>query len=101
MTRNGAGIETMKSVVTRLLVMVALSGCVAGCTVGRATHTVADAGKVFMVSQDLGPTLTQSSGEHMHVITAVIDRDARAFFHDLDMLYMTERPTRLTPWHDR
>ena len=73
----------------------------AGCSVGRTASYIGDAGKTYMLRQDLGPTLTQSKGDHMHSISAVIDRDARAFFHDMDLLYQTERPTRLTPWHDR
>jgi hypothetical protein len=73
----------------------------AGCSTGRTAASVANAGKVFMMWQDLGPTLTQSTGDHMHSINAVIDQDLRAFYHDLDLLYQTDRPTRLTPWHDR
>ncbi len=72
-----------------------------GCNVGRSAAEVGNAGKMIMMSQNLGPTLVQSTGDHLHTISAVIDRDTRALFHDLDMLYMTDRPTRLTPWHDR
>ena len=73
----------------------------AGCSVGRTAAAVGDAGKMIMTWQELGPTLTQSTGDHMHTISAVIDHDQRALFYDLDMLYMTRRPSRLTPWHDR
>ena len=73
----------------------------AGCNVGRTTAHVADAGKVVMMSQGLGPTMTQSTGEHLHTINSTIDQDARAFFEDLDMLYQTDRPTRLTRWIER
>jgi hypothetical protein len=31
----------------------------------------------------------------------VIDQDARAFIYDMDLVYQTNRPTRLTMWHDR
>lgn len=85
-----------------LLIVTSLAMFVpAGCSTGRTAASVANAGKVFMMWQDLGPTLTQSTGDHMHSINAVIDQDLRAFYHDLDLLYQTERPTRLTPWHDR
>ncbi|MEE9295769.1 MAG: hypothetical protein V3W34_12520 [Phycisphaerae bacterium] len=73
---------------------------VAGCT-GRSVARIADAGKVIMMSQDLGPTMTQSTGDHLHVINTAIDYDARAFFDDLDLLYQTNRPTRLTRWIER
>lgn len=73
----------------------------AGCNVGRTAAQVGDAGKLFMMSQNLGPTLTQSTGDHMHTISTVIDQDRRALFDDLDMLYQTDRPSRLSRWHDR
>jgi len=73
----------------------------AGCNVGRTAAGVGDAGKLVMMSQNLGPTLTQSTGDHMHSISTLIDHDRRALFDDLDMLYMTDRPTRLSRWHDR
>ncbi len=93
----------MKS--TSIHVVVVCSGllgvAVAGCSTGGAIKNTAYAGKIIMRSQSLGPTLTESTGEHMHSIAAVIDQDMRALFHDLDLLYQTEQPTRLTPWHDR
>lgn len=73
----------------------------AGCNVGRTAAYVGDAGKLFMMSQNLGPTLTQSTGDHMHTISTVIDQDRRALFGDLDMLFQTDRPSRLSRWHDR
>lgn len=70
-----------------------------GC--GRAAQATADAGKMFMMAQDLGSTVTQSSADHLHSINAVIDKDMRAFFEDLDLLYQTDRLTRLTRWHEQ
>ena len=91
----------MKAASILLMVTLLVSVLLTGCRVGPTASSVASAGKVFMMSQDLGPTLTQSTGEHMHSINAVIDQDLRAFYRDLDLIYQTERPTRLTPWHDR
>ena len=91
----------MKPASTILICCGLLCFLLAGCNVGRTAAEIGNAGKIIMMSQNLGPTLTQSTGDHMHVISAVIDRDTRALFHDLDMLYMTDRPSRLTPWHDR
>ena len=86
------------------LVAACLLACLivtAGCNLGRTAAGVGNAGKVIMMAQGLGPTLTQSTGDHMHTISAVIDRDMRAIFDDIDMIYMTDRPRRLTRWHDR
>lgn len=91
--------------IKRALLLPLVTGCLwaslTGCDVGRTSAEVGYAGKLFMQSQNLGPTLTHSTADHMHTINTVIDRDTRALFDDLDLLYMTERPTRLTRWHDR
>ncbi len=71
-----------------------------GCT-GRSVARAAYVGKVVMMRHDLGPTVTQSTGDHLHTINATIDLDQRALFDDLDMLYQTNRPTRLTRWTER
>ena len=82
-----------------IVTLVGLSFTV-GC-VGRTVAHVANAGKVIMMYQDLGPTTSQSTGDHLHTISTVIDYDAHAFFDDLDLLYQTDRPTRLTRWIER
>jgi len=46
-------------------------------------------------------TLTQSPHEHLQDVATVTDRDTRALIEDLDLLFMTDRPTRLTRWHTR
>ena len=46
-------------------------------------------------------TLTLTAEEHYQAISDVIRRDRIALIDDLDMLFMTDRPTRLTRWHDR
>ncbi len=87
----------------RGLACVGLGGAIlmsAGCT-GRAMANTAYVGKIIMMRHDLGPTTTQSTGDHLHSINASIELDQRAFFDDLDMLYQTERPTRLTRWTER
>ena len=71
-----------------------------GCT-GRNVARVAYVGKVVMMRHDMGPTVTQSTGDHLHTINATIELDQRAFFDDLDLLYQTNRPTRLPRWTER
>lgn len=48
-----------------------------------------------------GETLGETSAEHRERVSAVADQDARAIVEDLDLLFMTDRPTRLTRWHSR
>ncbi len=42
--------------------------------------------------------MTQTSLEHYQSIVDVVARDKRALIDDLDMFFMTDRPTRLTRW---
>lgn len=46
-------------------------------------------------------TLSMSSDEHREQVRRVARHDWRALQDDLDLLFMTDRTTRLTRWHDR
>ena len=46
-------------------------------------------------------TLSESSDEHYHRVGMILDRDRRALAEDLDLLFLTERPTRLSRWHGK
>ncbi len=46
-------------------------------------------------------TLAQDSHEHYHTVSMSADQDRRALAEDLDLLFMTDRPTRLSRWHSR
>ncbi len=46
-------------------------------------------------------TLGETGAEHRERVSAVADQDARALVEDFDLLFMTDRPTRLTRWHGR
>jgi len=46
-------------------------------------------------------TLTQSPHEHFQMAGKVAERDARALIEDLDILFLTDRPSRLNRWHNR
>ncbi|UCC32298.1 MAG: hypothetical protein JSU86_08450 [Phycisphaerales bacterium] len=48
-----------------------------------------------------GETLTQSGPDHAQAVSRYVAHDARALVEDLDLLFLTERSTRLTRWHDR
>ena len=47
------------------------------------------------------PTLTQTSAEHYNTVKTVWERDKAAMMDDLDLVFQTDRPTRLTKWHDK
>ena len=46
-------------------------------------------------------TLSEAPDEHFHRADMILDRDRRALAEDLDLLFMTDRPTRLSKWHGR
>lgn len=46
-------------------------------------------------------TLSQTPEEHYQRIARIRAHDARALSEDLDILFMTDRTSRLTRWHDR
>jgi len=45
------------------------------------------------------PTLAESGEEHQHRVSRVSERDRLLLQEDLDLLFQTERATRLTRWH--
>ena len=42
--------------------------------------------------------MTQTSREHYQSIANIVAWDRKALIEDLDMFFMTDRPTRLTRW---
>lgn len=48
-----------------------------------------------------GENMSLSSYDHYHDVSRISAQDARALVDDLDLLFLTERPTRLTRWHTR
>ena len=48
-----------------------------------------------------GETLTQTPDEHRREVAAIREHNRKALMDDLDLLFMTERRTRLTRWHDK
>ena len=46
-------------------------------------------------------TLTQSSAEHLHSLSGVVDLDSKALLEDLDLFWQRDRGTRLSRWHER
>ncbi len=77
-----------------VLVALTQSGCASWANTQRATVG-------FNYPHSQGETLGQSPHEHHRRIAASSAHDARALVEDLDLWYLTDRPTRLTRWHDR
>ena len=46
-------------------------------------------------------TLAQSPHEHYQFVSNIAAQDERALIDDLDLLFQTDRPTRLTRWLSR
>ena len=46
-------------------------------------------------------TLGETPDEHHQRVVSSLEQDRRALNEDLDLLFMTDRPTRLTRWHGR
>lgn len=46
-------------------------------------------------------TLSQSGKDHEYSVVRVIRRDKLSLVEDLDLLFMTERPSRLNRWHSK
>lgn len=46
-------------------------------------------------------TVTQTPQEHYQHVSNIAAQDARALVDDLDLLFFTDRPSRLTRWHAR
>lgn len=46
-------------------------------------------------------TGTDSPDDHYHRVARILDLDSRLLADDLDLLFMTDRSTRLTRWQSR
>lgn len=46
-------------------------------------------------------TLTESADEHYHRVSQIAEQDRRLLQDDLDLLFQSDRPSRLTRWHSK
>jgi len=46
-------------------------------------------------------SLGQTPEEHRQQVLGSVEQDRRALTEDLDLWYLTDRPTRLSRWHGR
>ena len=78
------------------LLMVALVQC--GCATGSQSRP--DYVDLYYPHADR-ETLALTPAEHRHALEEITKHDARALVEDLDLFFLTDRPTRLTRWHTR
>ena len=71
---------------------LALAGCNSWGKMQRATVSL-------NYPHATGENLTETSEEHYQRVSKYSAFDARALVDDLDLLFLTERQTRLTKWH--
>ncbi len=76
-----------------LLVLVVAATGMAGCT--------SRASQLWVHAHRHGATLGQTSEEHNQQVIQIVDHDRRALIDDLDLVFMTDRTSRLTRWHAR
>jgi hypothetical protein len=47
------------------------------------------------------PGMGETGDEHFHRVVRIEDTRRAGMTHDLDLLFMTDRPSRLTRWHEK
>ena len=77
-----------------LLTLLALSGCAR--SLGAKGRPL-----VWENPHAASEMLSRTPEDHYEVVSRIRSHDARALIEDLDILFMTDRTTRLTRWHDR
>jgi len=78
---------------------VALLVAGGGCGLSESNKAYWDYRIQKLATQDTDSV--QSAADRMHVHRQVADQDARALVDDWDMIWMMDRPSRLSRWHNR
>lgn len=73
------------------MTFVAAASCM-GC-MGRSSSWAYPHGKM--------ETSADTPDDHQERVARALERDRRALGDDLDLLFQTDRPTRLSKWHGR
>ena len=58
-------------------------------------------GTLLLYPTAKSPTLVRTSEEHWRQVAAIPERDNAAIIEDFDLLFLTDRPSRLNKWHSR
>ncbi len=78
---------------TGLGVLVLAGVCTVGCT--------SRASQLWVHSHRHLETTTMTAEEHNQAVIRIADHDRRALADDLDLIFMTDRPSRLNRWQSR
>lgn len=77
-----------------LLTTLVLSGCA-------SYGGVHEGASAWAYPHARAATLAESPDDHYHRVAHILAVDRRALAEDLDLFFMTNRPTRLTRWQSR
>jgi len=77
------------------LALLVIVGWVAGC------HQCERSEVLWRYPNAECETLGQTSEEHYQSVRRIKEHERKALNEDLDLLFQTNRPTRLTQWHDK
>ncbi len=80
--------------VVAVLLLSVFAGCASSAGSPRSATT-------WLYPHAMTETSVRSPHEHFRAVSAVAHRDSRAFWDDMDLFFQTDRPTRLSRWHDR
>ena len=83
--RMGVGIASLT---------VAVVGSVLGCKSERSKV-------LWRYPNAEAETLGMTSEEHYQYVRRIKEHERKALNEDMDLLFQTNRPTRLTQWHDK
>ena len=85
---------------TRLILVAGLVATwgLAGCASAGNAH---DASSTWAYSYGQQWTLAEEQDDHDYRIAHIRVLDKRALAEDIDLLFMNDRSSRLTLWHDR
>ena len=92
--RKGVLMRRLTRCIAAICLLTLLSGCVAFTRAPRSTV-------LWNYPHATERSLTQSPHEHYQTASNIAAHDAQALIEDLDLLFMTDRPTRLTRWQAR
>jgi hypothetical protein len=92
--RKGVLMRRLTRCIVAVCLLALLSGCVAFTRAPRSTV-------LWNYPHATERSLTQSPSEHYQAVSNIASHDAQALIEDLDILFMTDRPTRLSRWQGR
>lgn len=87
-----------RSVRCSVLVCLLVSLAAAGCATVSSVHE-APSGWLYPYANM--PTAAEFGDDHAQRIARILALDRRLLAEDFDLVFLTERSTRLSRWHDR